>query len=101
MTRITFKYYDAFEVSGAIFRELEWKTPIFYGRAVPKIPYASFVVDLLLRLLDRDQRLRGPLHRCRVLALGGQLAAPGVLLGGGQRAPRLGQLLLHPRHVLQ
>jgi hypothetical protein len=33
--------YDAFEDIGTIFRYLEWKTPIFSGRVVPKTPNAS------------------------------------------------------------
>jgi hypothetical protein len=33
--------YEAFGVFGTIFRELEWKTPIFYWRAIPETPNAS------------------------------------------------------------
>jgi hypothetical protein len=33
--------HDAFGVFGTIFRELEWKTPIFFWRAVAKTPNAS------------------------------------------------------------
>ena len=34
--------YDAFGVFGTIFRALEWKTPIFCWRVVPKSPNASY-----------------------------------------------------------
>jgi hypothetical protein len=37
---------DAFGVFGTIFRELEWKTPVFYSRAVPKTPNASHILVL-------------------------------------------------------
>jgi hypothetical protein len=35
---IMHREYDAFGIFGAIFRELEWKTPIFSWRAFPKTP---------------------------------------------------------------
>jgi hypothetical protein len=34
--------YDAFGVLGTIFRELEWKTPIFSWRVDPKTPNTSY-----------------------------------------------------------
>jgi hypothetical protein len=34
--------HDACGVFGATFRELEWKTPIFYGRTIPKTPNGSY-----------------------------------------------------------
>jgi hypothetical protein len=35
--------HDAFGVFWTSFRELEWKTPIFYGREVQKTPNASCI----------------------------------------------------------
>jgi hypothetical protein len=34
--------YDAFGVFGTVLRELEWKTPIFSWRVVPRTPNASY-----------------------------------------------------------
>ena len=61
-------YYDAFGVFGAIFRELEWKTPIFSWRADPKTPNASYararqdlgrpkVLWRVLRVVEKEQVL--------------------------------------------
>jgi hypothetical protein len=38
--------YDAFGVIGITFRELEWKTLIFFEMAVPIIPDAWYVYTL-------------------------------------------------------
>ena len=52
--------HDAFGGTGTTFRELEWKTPIFAGGVVPKIPNASTVI--FARALSVAT---GVLHDCK------------------------------------
>jgi hypothetical protein len=44
--------YDAVAVFSTIFRELEWKTSIYFWRAVPKIPNTAYDV-LIFRGMKR------------------------------------------------
>jgi hypothetical protein len=71
--------YDAFGVFGAIFRELEWKTPIFSWRAVPKTPNASYAEISLCR---------PPRPRTQGLACRGQVRKRSRWRCGGTRTAR-------------
>ena len=42
MNDFTAHGYDAFEIIGTTFRELHWKTPTFFERAIPISPNACY-----------------------------------------------------------
>ena len=54
--------YDAFGVFGTIFRELEWKTRILSGIAVPKFPIASYLLRGGPRAGPRRRRAAAAAH---------------------------------------